>query len=53
MKRMFWLVKQLLPLSYVSLYRADGKRYISTYRMWLGKVYSHRRLQVANGCVGC
>lgn len=40
--RVFWYVKQLLPLTYRSKYKdTNGKRYFAVWKMWFGKVYKH------------
>ena len=41
-----WYLKQLLPLMYVSKYKEDGKEYVSVWRMWFGKCFSHRKFEI-------
>ena len=33
-----WILKQLLPLKYKSVYNDNGVEYTTTFRMWFGKV---------------
>lgn len=42
-----WYLRQLLPLSYISEYRADGKRKVTYWRMWFGRCFSVRTWVVA------
>lgn len=40
MKRFGFMLKQLLPLIYVSNYRSDGKKYLTVWRQWLFKPFN-------------
>ena len=40
MKKISFLVKQILPLTYVSKYRSDGKKYLTVWKQWFGKLYN-------------
>lgn len=43
-----WLIRQLLPLVYVSEYGdSSGGRYVSVWQMWFGRVFNHRRWHIA------
>ena len=40
MNKLFWYVKQLLPLTYVSEYIENGKKKLTVWKMWFGKCFS-------------
>lgn len=42
MNKILWYVKQLLPMKYISHYTCGGKRHITEFRMWFGKVISNK-----------
>lgn len=47
--RMVWW-KQIIPRTLYSIYRDEqqgGRRYFAIWRQWLGRVYDHRRIPVA------
>lgn len=39
MQTLKWCVKQIFPLTYVSTFRADNKRQLCIWKMWLGRSY--------------
>lgn len=43
---MKWYIKQLLPFTYVSKYRENGKQYVSVWKMWFGRCYRHRKFEI-------
>lgn len=41
MDKLYWYLKQLLPLSYNTRFElADGTKCVSTWRCWFGKVFA-------------
>ena len=46
--RVLWALKQTLPLSYRTVYRADGKIFYITWRMWMGRSFSIEEVEVAS-----
>ena len=45
-EKIIWLIKQLYPCEYFSIYEAAGKKYIHTWIMFLGKVYCQKKYEV-------
>lgn len=43
-----WALKQTLPLSYRTIYRADGKVFYTTWRMWFGRSFSIEEVEAAS-----
>lgn len=43
MTKLAWCFKQLLPFTYVSTYGENGNRWISVWRMWMGRSFSVRK----------
>lgn len=43
MKKVFFYLKQLLPLTYYSMYQVDGKKELAIWRQWFGKPYKIKR----------
>jgi hypothetical protein len=41
MNKILWYIKQLLPLKYISHYTCKGKKHITKFRMWFGRVISN------------
>lgn len=41
-----WMIKQIFPFEYTSIYKVDGIQYISIWKQWFGKVYKHRAFEV-------
>lgn len=41
-----WLFKQLFPLCYRSEHNANDKRYLTTYRMWFGKCFDVKTVEI-------
>lgn len=41
--KIIWYLKQLLPLTYWSFYTENNIKVMSIWKMWLGKVYNHRK----------
>lgn len=39
--KFIWYLKQLMPLTYISVYTSNRQKQISTWKMWFGKVYKH------------
>lgn len=40
--RFVWMLRQLLPLHYRTMYRDEtGTRHYAVWRMWLGRVFAH------------
>ncbi len=48
MNRLVWLVKQLLPLRYESIYGESNQQFLSIWRMWFGRCFSVRTHALAN-----
>lgn len=46
MDKLKWYLKQLLPLKYDSYYKVEGKKYLSIWRMWLGRSFNHRAFEI-------
>ena len=40
MDNIIWYFKQLLPLSYWTVYGKDGKQYYCIWRMWFGRCFN-------------
>ena len=38
MKKLLWILKQLLPLKYNSVFTTNGLRKVTIWRQWFGKV---------------
>ena len=47
MNRAIWYLKQLLPLTYVSEYGAEGQKRVCVWRMWFGHCFAIREWAVA------
>jgi hypothetical protein len=47
MNKFIWMLKQLLPLSYVSEYSTNGHREVAVWHMWLGRCFNVKRWTVA------
>lgn len=47
MKKILWYIKQLLPLKYKSIYKENGKTYLSLWNMWYGKCFNIEKYQIA------
>lgn len=48
MRRLEWIVRQLLPLTYRSHYRdAEGRQRFAVWRMWLGRCFAVEDFEVA------
>ena len=45
--KIVWYLKQLLPLTYISEYKAEGRNRLSIWKMWFGKVYQHRKYNIS------
>ncbi len=39
MQRIYWYLKQLLPLTYRTRYSDDAGRHFCVWRMWLGRSF--------------
>ena len=37
---MIWKLKQLLPLTYRSIYTEEGRTHFCVWKMWLGRCYA-------------
>lgn len=46
MKKIFWHLKQLLPLLYVATYAEFGTRKLSIWRMWFGRCFAIREYRI-------
>jgi hypothetical protein len=42
LSRLSWMLKQALPLTYVSTFGEGGGRKVCVWRMWLGRCFSIR-----------
>lgn len=40
MGKITWYLKQLLPLTYRTRYKENGKQMFTVWKMWLGKSYN-------------
>lgn len=40
LNKIIWLIKQLFYLDYYSYYESEKKKYVTTWKMWLGKCYN-------------
>ena len=40
MKKLIWCVKQLLPLTYITDYKEEGKHILTVWKMWLGRSFA-------------
>lgn len=47
MRKVIWILKQLLPLTYISEYSASGHREVAAWHMWFGHAYDIKRWTVA------
>lgn len=41
-----WMFKQILPFEYTSVYKVNGRQFISIWKQWFGKVSKHRVFEV-------
>ena len=48
MNKIKWCIKQLLPLTYRSKYKSDGKDYFCVWNMWFGKSYNIETYEIKN-----
>jgi hypothetical protein len=39
MRKLGWMVKQLVPLTYRSRYGTGGQRHFAVWRMWFGRCF--------------
>ena len=47
MKKLVWMMKQLLPLSYATQYRTENNlQHVCLWKMWLGGCYQVRHYEV-------
>ena len=46
MKKIIWLIKQLIPCMYFSKYSTDGHREVAVWRQWFGVVLWHQTYEV-------
>lgn len=46
MKKILFLIKQIFPLTYISNYRADGKKYLTIWKQWFCKPFNVRTYQI-------
>jgi len=37
--RVMWYLKQIIPLTYRTIYTACGQRHFCVWKMWLGRCY--------------
>jgi hypothetical protein len=44
--QMFWYLKQLLPLTYRSVYGRDGKWYFGVWNMWFGRCFNYDEYEI-------
>jgi len=44
---MIWYFKQLLPLTYYSVYHSEGKRHFHIWKMWFGKCYNQVKFNIS------
>jgi len=47
MNKLIWMLKQLLPLTYVSEYSTDSHREVAVWHMWLGHTFDTKHWAVA------
>lgn len=40
MNKIAWHIRQLLPLTYRTIYIEDGKKHYTVWNMWLGKCFN-------------
>jgi hypothetical protein len=45
-EKLRWMIKQIFPFGYTSVYKVDGIQYISIWKQWFGKAYKHRAFEV-------
>lgn len=45
--KILWCLKQLLPLTYRTLYASEGRIIYHTWKMWFGRCYSQEWVTVA------
>ena len=43
---MMWYLKQLLPLTYRSVYEKAGKKYFAVWNMWFGRVFNNDEYEI-------
>ena len=43
---MKWYLEQLIPLTYRSHYKSDGKSFFCVWKMWLGKCFNIEEVEV-------
>lgn len=43
---MLWFLKQLLPLTYRSVYSKGGKKYFAVWNMWFGHVFNNDEYEI-------
>jgi hypothetical protein len=41
-----WHLKQLLPLTYRTTYKENGKEYFSVWKMWFGRCYDVEKYEI-------
>lgn len=41
-----WLIKQVLPLTYFSKYSVDGKSFVCSFKMFMGKPFNIEHFEV-------
>lgn len=46
MNKIKWYLKQLLPLSYRSRYKENGKKYFTVWNMFLGKCFNQETYEI-------
>ncbi len=44
--KLFWYLKQLIPLTYRSKYRQKDKVYFVVWKMWLGRCFDRDEYQI-------
>lgn len=47
MKKILFMIKQILPMIYVSRYRMDGKKYLAVWKQWFGKPFNVRMYELS------
>lgn len=54
MKKIIWLLKQILPFKYITTYKnSNGEKFTCKWRMWLGKPFCIKHFaRKRNGKVG-
>lgn len=46
MKKLVFLLKQLLPFTYVTRYGVDGKKYLAVWKQWFCKPFNVRHYEL-------